>query len=201
MRTVREKRAAMCAAGLAVASVALLVVLSPAAANGAVVIPSLSPAPTSTCHATITQVSGLTERNLSRTIVIHGSCFGSHPTYVNVSSYAPYTGLVTQNCGTTRSPPTLSISEWGSSGTGDWSAGRFIATNGSCPWGDSIGLFYTTWTATLIVIHGFGSALGTATQNSGAPWQMTPHAECSVYLHNPANEKTPANYTMPTGTC
>ncbi len=153
------------------------------------------------CHATINQVTGLSIHNLSRTIVIIGTCFGKDPTYVEVSSFNIYTGLDTQNCGTGPTPPTMSIGEWGSSGNGDWSAGRFVATDGNCYYGDGIGLFYYSWSPTKIVIKGFGDALGTATQNPGAQEQMVPHAQCSVYIRNPANVETPANYTMPRGTC
>ncbi|MGA7846619.1 MAG: hypothetical protein WCB18_05990 [Thermoplasmata archaeon] len=155
------------------------------------------------CQAKITSVIGVTEDNLYDRIVIEGSCFGSNPTYVPVSSFAPYNGTDTQNCGAGLAPPTMSISEWGSnSGSGDWSAGRFISSNDGCPWGDSIGLTYTSWTPTMIVIgHGFGNALGTATQNIGAPWQMNPDSQCAVILHNPANTDTPANFTLPSGSC
>jgi hypothetical protein len=187
--------------GLATAAVALLLLVSPAAATGTVVLPTGVLASGSGCHAAINQVSGLSDRNLTHRIVIIGTCFGRHPDYVNVSTFNSYTGMDTKNCGNGTSPPTLAISEWASSGTGDWSAGRFVATNGACPWGDAIGLFYSSWSPTKIVIMGFGNALGTATQNAGAPYQMAPHAECSVYIHNPANEVTAANYTMPRGTC
>jgi hypothetical protein len=186
--------------GLAATAVVLLVTVSLASASSQVTRPD-SVVATPKCHATINQVSGLSIKNLSAKIVIIGTCFGSHPTYVEVSSFNIYTGEDTQNCGTGPTPPTMSIGEWGSSGSGDWSAGRFIATDGACPWGDGIGLFYKSWTPTKIVILGFGNALGTSKQNPGAPEQMVPGAECSVYVHNPANEKTPANYTMPRGTC
>ncbi len=189
--------------GVGATAIALLLIVGPAAPMGAASFNSGSTSSSSACHAKITSVTGITRKDLYHWIVITGSCFGSHPTYVKVSSFAPYNGTDTQNCGTGRSPPTLSIGEWGSkSSSGDWSAGRFVATDGACSWGDAIGLTYTIWTSTLIVIgHGFGNALGTATQNSGAPWQMTPHTQCSVYIRNPANEKAPANFTLPMGTC
>lgn len=194
----RSYRVAGIGAGLGI--VLLLVTIGSAAGAGTINEPPVAVA-TSTCHATINQVSGITQRNLSHRIVIIGTCFGKNPTYVNVSTFTSYTGKDTQNCGSGRSPPTMSIGEWGSSESGDWSAGRFVATGGQCLYGDGIGLFYVSWTPTKIVIDGFGDALGTATQNPGAPNQMAPHAECSVYLRNPANEATPANYTMPRGTC
>lgn len=181
-------------------AVALLLTASPTLGASSGVQPGPL-APGSTCQATINQVTGLSDRNLSHRIVIIGTWFGRHPSYVNVSSFNVYTGVDTQNCGTGRSPPTLSINEWASSGTGDWAAGRFVATSGSCLYGDGIGLFYSSWSPTRIVIMGFGNALGTATQNSGARYQMAAHAECSVHIHNPANEPTAANYTMPRGTC
>ena len=189
--------------GFATTAIALLLLLGPGAALAGMASSSGSPSPATTCHAKITSVTGLTHKDLYHWIVITGSCFGTHPTYVRVSSFAPYNGTDTQNCGTGKSPPTLSIAEWGSrSSSGDWSAGRFVATDGACPWGDSIGLIYTIWTSTLIVIgHGFGNALGTAMQNSGAPWQMTPHTPCAVLIRNPANTQSPANFTLPRGTC
>ncbi len=186
--------------GVGLGTVLLLVTVGAAAGASATLPPAMAVA-ASTCHATINQVSGLTQRNLSHRIVIIGTCFGKDPKYVDVSTFGPYTGKDTQNCGSGKSPPTMSIGEWGSSGSGDWSAGRFVATAGQCQYGDGIGLFYVSWTPTKIVIDGFGDAIGTATQNPGAPYQMAPHAECSVYLRNPANVATPANYTMPQGTC
>jgi hypothetical protein len=200
LRSQRSNWIPVLGAGLVVSAFVILSTVGlSAGASPAVALAALVQKPT--CQATINQVSGLSIRNLSRTIVIIGTCFGSHPTYVNVSSFNVYTGKDTQNCGTGPTPPTMSIGEWASSGTGDWSAGRFIATGSNCFYGDGIGLFYKSWSSTKIVIDGFGNALGTTTQNSGAPYQMAPHAECSVYVHNPANEPTPANYTMPKGTC
>jgi hypothetical protein len=189
--------------GLAAAAVALVLMVGPVTGFGAATSISGSFGSSSPCHARITSVTGLTHRNLYHRIVIKGTCFGTHPTYVNVSTFAPYNGTDTQNCGTGKAPPTLSISEWGSKlSSGDWSAGRFVLTDGACPWGDSIGLTLLSWTSTMIVIgHGFGNALGTSTQNSGAPWQMTPHTPCAVHIFNPANETTPANFTLPLGTC
>jgi hypothetical protein len=199
-RSARSRLVGLIGIGFAATVVILLVTVSLTTGAPQVIRPAIVSS-TSTCHATINQVSGLSDLNLSHTIVIIGTCFGSDPTYVNVSSFNFYTGMDTQNCGSGPSPPTMSIGEWGAPGNDHWSAGRFVATDGQCLWGDGIGLFYKTWTPTKIVIEGFGNALGTATQNPGAPYQMTPHAECSVYIRNPANEKNPANYTMPRGTC
>lgn len=155
-----------------------------------------------TCHAKITSVTGLSVRDIYHWIVITGSCFGSKPTYVHVAP--PYNGTDTQNCGNSSSPPTLTIASWGDTAPArhnGFSAGRWVGP-GACIYGDGIGLTYTAWTPTLIVIgHGFGSALGTLKQNSGAPWIMMKGSECAVEIFNPANEATPANFTMPSGTC
>jgi hypothetical protein len=155
-----------------------------------------------TCHAKITSVTGLSVKDIYHWIVITGSCFGSKPTYVHVAS--PYNGTDTQNCGNSSSPPTLTIDSWGDTAPGrhaGFSAGRWVGP-GACIYGDGIGLTFTAWTPTLIVIgHGFGSALGTLKQNSGAQWIMTKGAACAVEVFNPANEITPANFTMPAGTC
>jgi hypothetical protein len=189
--------------GFAATALAALLMFAPGAVLGVGLSSDGSPGLSSTCHATITQVSGLTIKNIYHRIVIIGTCFGTHPTLVPVSSFAPFNGTDTKNCGNGKAPPTMSIGEWGSkSSVGDWSAGRMVESGGDCSYGDSIGLTYTSWSETKIVIgHGFGNALGTSTQNIGAPYQMTPHAQCSVYFRNPANTANPANYTLPRGTC
>jgi len=187
----------------AATALTLFVLLAPAAAWGAPSSSSPSSGPSLACHARITSVSGVSVRDLYHRIVVRGFCFGSHADLVKVSNFAPYNGTDTKNCGTGKSPPTFAITEWSSTSShGNWSAGRFIATGGACPWGDSIGMTFSNWTPTMIVIaHGFGDALGTATQNSGAPWQMTPNTWCAVHVYNPANTLTPANFTLPLGSC
>jgi hypothetical protein len=189
--------------GLAATALILLLILGPTGAYASATTTSDFVSSSSACHAAITSVTGVTDRNLYHRIIIRGTCFGTHPTYVNVSTFAPYNGTDTQNCGSGRAPPTLAIDEWGSTlAAGDWSAGRFISTSGACAWGDSIGLTFTSWSNLRIVIdHGFGNALGTSKQNDGAPWQMTPNTPCAVKVFNPANTTTPANFTLPLGSC
>jgi hypothetical protein len=161
---------------------------------------SVAPAK-SGCSAKITSVTGLTIKNLYSTITISGSCFGNRPHYVAVSSFnSAYNGTDTRYCGTGKAP-TMHIIEWGSSSAaGVWSAGRDYGTGGRCTSPNSIGLHYKSWSSSKIVIAGFGNALGTSTQNSGAPYTMTANTPCAVVVFNPPSS-TGANYTMPSGTC
>jgi hypothetical protein len=187
----------------AMAGIVFLLLFVPSESFGIAPPPRVGTTSVSPCHANITSVVGLSIRNLYHQIVVRGSCLGTHPNLVNVSRFTGFNGTDAKNCGTGPKPPTMAIIEWGSKVPGgSWSAGRFIATAGSCPWGDSIGLAYTNWTPTMIVIaHGFGDALGTSAQNSAAPWQMIPRTPCAVEVYNPANTATPANFTLPLGTC
>jgi hypothetical protein len=192
------------ALGLTAAAVVLMFVLAPLNSAGA----SAQSTPlvlASSCSAHITSVTGLTVKNIYHKITILGTCFGKHPTYVDVSTFSIYTGMDTQNCGLSTAP-VLHIGEWGAkTSRGDWASGRILGSGGVCSGGDAIGLFFTKWTPTEIVIaHGFGDALGTSTQNTGAPWLMMHGAQCAVYVINPPGAGTNGigyNYTMPSGTC
>lgn len=180
-------------AALAVLAAALFVAGPAFASAGAVGHPQ------STCSAKITSVKGLSIKNLAATITIKGSCLGKNPTYVQVSSFysSTATGEDSENCGT-GSAPDLHIIEWGSSSaSGDWSAGRISGSGGTCLYYNAIGLFYSSWSNSKIVIKGFGNQLSTGTSTS---WLMTPSTPCAVVLFNPPSG-TGYNYTMPAGTC
>jgi hypothetical protein len=187
--------------GFAIAVAALLLAVGPSIGVSGATTPNPTTA-SSHCQPSITSVSGLSVNNLYHRIVIRGSCLGKNPTYLPVSFWTPYNGSDSLNCGT-GPQPSLRVAEWGSSVSwGDWSAGRVVGTGGTCTGGDAIGLTYSSWTPTKIVIgHGFGDALGSSTQNSGAPWLMTPNTPCAVGVFNPGSATTFANFTLPLGTC
>lgn len=107
-------------------------------------------------------------------IVIDGAGFGSTPPQTTSLSDGSVDTLA---CNT--STPSLAIRD-GGSGVDMWSAGRDTCTNT-----DAIGLSIVSWSDTQIVLKGFGSALGNASNPSG--YNISATDPLSVVVFGPNN--------------
>ncbi|MFZ0892381.1 MAG: hypothetical protein WB778_07145 [Thermoplasmata archaeon] len=159
-------------------------------------VSSLQPPSSSSskCYVKVDSVTGVNFKSLSSTITIHGRCFGTDPHYVSLAPYG-YTGKDTYDCGGAIDGPSLRFLDWGQ---GQWAAGRFFGSDGSCTRTNAIGLNYFGWNDTTIVIHGFGDGLGLP--GSGATWIMYPGDACSIEVAHD-RDGSRYNYTLPAGIC